>query len=155
MLKLVNARSEKDILDVKELFQEYADSLDFSLYFQDFEEELVGLLADYAPPGGTIVLAVFTGENAGCVALRRIDEKTCEMKRLYVRPQYRRKGIGRRLAEAVIEYARRVGYMSMRLDTISSMKQANSLYRSLGFREIEPYRYNPLESAIYMELKLK
>ena len=155
MLELVEAQSQENILDVKELFREYAASLDFNLSFQDFEKELAGLPGDYAPPGGTIMLAFLDGSVAGCVALRRIDGETCEMKRLYVRPEYRQRGIGRRLAEAVIEHARGLDYRSMRLDTIPSMEHANSLYRSLGFKEIEPYRYNPLEGALYMELRLK
>jgi putative acetyltransferase len=154
MLKYIRAKSERDLLDVKRLFHEYEDTLDFNLGFQNFEKELVDLPGDYAPPSGTIVLAVIDGEAVGCVALRRINKEICEMKRLFVSPSFRGRGIGRSLAEAVIEDARGIGYKFMRLDTVPSMIEATSLYRALGFKEIEPYRYNPIEKALYMQLEL-
>jgi len=154
MLTLEEATTKENMQEVKSLFREYADSLGFDLDFQDFEGELASLPGEYSPPGGTILLARCVGEAAGCVAIRRIDGETCEMKRLYVRPQRRGKGIGRRLAEEVIERARSLGYRAMRLDTVKTMVEANSLYHELGFREIEPYRYNPLEGASYKELRL-
>lgn len=154
MLTLEEATTAEDMQEVISLFREYAGSLGFDLDFQDFEGELTSLPGEYSPPGGTILLARFDGAAAGCVALRRIDGETCEMKRLYVRPQRRGRGIGRRLAEKVIERARSLGYHAMRLDTVKTMVEANSLYHELGFREIGPYRYNPLDGASYKELRL-
>lgn len=153
-MEFIKAESNEHFECVRELFREYAASLGFDLCFQNFEEELNALPGDYDPPGGCILLAREEDQIAGCVALRKITGDICEMKRMYVRPRFRGRGIGRKLASAVIEEAQKIGYKSMRLDTISSMKEAISLYRSLGFREIEPYRYNPVEGAMYMELSL-
>ena len=139
---------------VRELFEEYAASLDIDLCFQNFDLELETLPGAYAPPGGAIVVAYAGGEPAGCEALRRIDEAVCEMKRLYVKPAHRGKGIGRALAEAIVESARVLGYSSMKLDTLESMTEANSLYLSIGFRKCSPYCYNPCEHPVYMELPL-
>ena len=146
--------SKQEIRLVRELFLEYTASLEFGLDFQDFENELAGLPGEYAPPTGCLLLAVEDDQIAGCAALKKISAKTCEMKRLYVRPEFRGKGIGRRLAQAIIEEASRIGYVRMRLDTVPSMKEATSLYRSLGFKEIGPYRYNPIKGALFMELTL-
>lgn len=136
------------------LFREYALSLEFSLDFQDFDEELASFPGRYGPPSGCVLLAYLDGAAVGCVAVRELSEGLCEMKRLYVRPGARGHRAGRALAEAVIEKAREVGYERMRLDTLASMKEANALYRSLGFVEIEPYRHNPFEGARYFELDL-
>ena len=139
---------------VRELFEEYAASLDIDLCFQNFDLELETLPGAYAPPGGAIVVAYAAGEPAGCAALRGIDEAVCEMKRLYVKPAHRGKGIGRALAEAIVESARVLGYSSMKLDTLESMTEANALYVSIGFRKCSPYCYNPCEHPVYMELPL-
>jgi len=154
MVKIVQADLPEELQQARGLFEEYAASLGINLCFQDFANELAGLPGDYAPPYGRLLLAREEGQIAGCVALRRIDAGICEMKRLYVRPACRGKGVGRELATAIIAEARRIGYAKMRLDTLPSMKEAIALYQSLGFRPIEPYRPNPIEGAIYMGLEL-
>jgi putative acetyltransferase len=140
--------------EAAELFREYASSLGFALDFQDFDEELAAFPSHYAPPAGCILLAYVDGALAGCVAMRPLPDGICEMKRLYVRPGARGQGAGRRLAEAVVAKAGEIGYQRMRLDTLASMEEANRLYRSLGFREIEPYCENPFPDACYFELEL-
>jgi len=154
MVKIVQAELPEELQQAREVFEEYAASLGISLCFQDFANELAGLPGDYAPPYGRLLLAREEGQTAGCVALRRSDAGICEMKRLYVRPACRGKGVGRELATAIIAEARRIGYAKMRLDTLPSMKEAIALYQSLGFRPIEPYRPNPIEGAIYMGREL-
>jgi ribosomal protein S18 acetylase RimI-like enzyme len=152
---LIAASSAEQIEQVRRLFLEYAASLNFSLCFQSFDEEVTNLPGSYTPPDGCLFLLLHDGRAAGCVALRRLDERTCEMKRLYVRPEARGHGYGRVLTERVIAAARNIGYERMRLDTVpSSMKDAVELYRRMGFREIPPYRANPIEGALYMELSL-
>jgi len=139
---------------VKRLFTEYAESLEFDLCFQDFDTELGSLPGDYAPPSGALLLALEGEQEMGCVALRRIDESTCEMKRLYVRPAHRGKGIGRSLAKRIIRIAKDMGYRSMKLDTVHEMTEANALYHSLGFTATKPYRFNPLDGCLFLELQL-
>lgn len=126
-----------------------------NLCFQNFEQELATLPGDYAPPHGRLLLAEYETKLAGCVALHKWEAGICEMKRLYLRPAFRGKGLGRVLAEAIITEARNIGYQRMRLDTIEPiMKDAVEMYRKLGFREIAPYRPNPIAGAMYMELQL-
>jgi len=152
---ITQAESPAQIAQVRELFLEYAQSLGFSLCFQSFDQELAGLPGDYAPPDGRLLRAEYEGQLAGCVALHKLDAGICEMKRLYVRPEFRGKGLGRVLAERILKEARDIGYDRLRLDTVEPvMKNAVALYRVLGFREIAPYRANPIEGALYMELDL-
>jgi len=151
---LALATSAENIREVRGLFEEYAGSLEFSLGFQGFDRELADLPGAYAPPTGRLLLARVGGVAAWCVGLRRIGEGVCEMKRLFVRSPHHGTGLGRRLATAVIEEARRAGYATMKLDTLPSMKAAIALYESLGFRETVPYTHNPIEGARFMELIL-
>ncbi len=151
---MIQAVSEESLQKVRALFKEYADSLGFDLGFQDYGRELASLPGDYAPPEGYLMLALWDGEAAGCAALRMIEDGICEMKRMYVRPRYRGKGIGRAMAGRLMELARQAGYKRMRLDTIDTMTEAIALYQSIGFEEIEPYRYNPIKGAKYMEIIL-
>jgi putative acetyltransferase len=153
-IRIVTAASAAELAQIRELFVEYADALGFDLCFQGFEDELAALPGDYAPPSGVLLLAREGDEAAGCVALRALEAAICEMKRLYGRPAFRGRGLGRELAEAIIAGARRRGYERMRLDTVPFMKEANALYDALGFREVAPYRHNPIEGARYMELVL-
>jgi ribosomal protein S18 acetylase RimI-like enzyme len=149
------AETPEQIEQARELFLQYAQSLGFSLCFQNFDEELAGLPGRYAPPGGRLLLAEFEGQLAGCIALHKLEEGVCEMKRLYLRPQFRGKGLGRALATQIISEARQIGYRRMRLDTVEPvMKDAVAMYRRIGFREIAPYCSNPIAGALYMELQL-
>lgn len=146
----------QDMLEeVKQLFLEYAQSLKVDLGFQDFATELKSLPGKYGPPDGVLMLALVDGKAAGCIALRKIYEQTCEMKRLYVRDDYKGLGIGKRLITMVIEEASRFNYHYIRLDTLPTMKKAQDLYLSLGFYDIEPYVYNPIKGTRFMELKLE
>jgi ribosomal protein S18 acetylase RimI-like enzyme len=154
-LVVTQAKSPAQIAQARELFVEYAQSLGFSLCFQNFDQELAGLPGDYAPPGGRLLLAEYRGQLAGCVALHPLGPGICEMKRLYLRPQFRGKGLGRVLAEIVIAEGRAIGCRQMRLDTVEPvMPNAVAMYRRLGFKEIEPYCPNPMDGALYMELEL-
>jgi putative acetyltransferase len=149
------AETPAQIAQARELFLEYAQSLGFSLCFQNFDKELAELPGDYAPPGGRLLLAEFEGQVAGCVALHALQSEICEIKRLYLRPQFRGKGLGRALGERIIAEARQLGYKRMRLDTVEPfMNDAVALYRKLGFQEIAPYCKNPVSGAMYMELEL-
>jgi ribosomal protein S18 acetylase RimI-like enzyme len=149
--KYLVAESDQRLDIVKELFMEYARSLEFNLGFQDFEEEIAEMPGHYGPPDGCILLALYDDVPAGCVALRKLEKGICEMKRLYVKPEFRGRGIGKRLSKMIIAEAKRIGYDKMRLDTLSSMTEANAIYRNLGFHDIEPYRYNPFNHAIFLE----
>jgi len=154
-LHAMQAESPKQIAAIRELFLEYAQSLGFSLCFQGFDKELSELPGDYTPPEGRLLLAMSEGQAAGCIALHKISRDISEMKRLYVRPQFRGKGLGKALAERIIVEAREIGYKKLRLDTVEPvMRTAVAMYRQLGFRDIAPYRANPIEGALYMELEL-
>lgn len=154
-LEIAQANSHHQVVAVRRLFLEYAQSLNFSLCFQSFEKELAELPGDYAAPQGRLLLATIAGSPAGCVALHKFAPGICEMKRLYVPPQFRGKGLGRILAERIIADAREIGYKQLRLDTVEPvMREAVRMYRKLGFQEITPYRDNPIEGALYMELSL-
>lgn len=155
VVKIFQAESPAHISQARELFLEYAESIGFSLCFQSFDKELADLPGKYAPPNGRLLLATLDSQLAGCVALRELDDHICEMKRLFIRPQYRGKGLGRALAEHLISEARQIGYTHMRLDTVEPfMKDAVAMYRRLGFAEIAAYCENPIAGALYMELQL-
>jgi GNAT superfamily N-acetyltransferase len=149
------AVSPSDLEAVRSLFLEYARSLDFELCFQSFDEELAALPGDYALPDGRLWLAEIDGRALGCVGLHRRAGDICEMKRLYLRPEARGRGLGRALVEALVVEARRIGYRRMRLDTVgATMRNAVALYRSIGFKDIPAYRENPMPSVVYLELDL-
>lgn len=171
-LRIVAGRWPEHLLTVRELFLEYARSLEIDLCFQNFEQELAELPGRYAPPAGALFLAKAGAAFAGCVALRplatrdnrckgadgrsKMDaDSASEMKRLYVRPAYRGLGVGRALAQRIIEEARQLGYDRMVLDTLAGMKEAIALYESLGFHYRAPYYHNPDPCAVFMELELK
>jgi ribosomal protein S18 acetylase RimI-like enzyme len=154
-LTFTQVESPAQVAQARELFLEYAQSLGFSLCFQNFDKELEELPGHYAPPQGRLLLAEYEGQLAGCVAMRALEPGACEMKRLYLRPQFRGKGLGGALAERIILEARQAGYQKMRLDTVEPvMKDAVAMYRKLGFKEIAPYCANPMAGALYMELEL-
>ncbi|MHC4767874.1 MAG: GNAT family N-acetyltransferase [Planctomycetota bacterium] len=155
MPRLIRAETPEHWYWARTLFKEYAASLDFDLDFQGFDQELETLPLDYGPPHGCLLLAQQEDTLVACVAFRKSGDGICEMKRLYVRPGHRARGLGRILVEAIIEHARRQGYERMRLDTVPSMEAARALYASFGFRSIEPYRYNPIPGTAFMELTLE
>jgi len=152
---IIQSQSAEDITHARELFREYEGWLDVDLCFQSFEKELAEPPGKYAPPDGRLLLAMNNGQVAGCAALRKIDRGICEIKRLFLRPQFRGQGLGRQLAEAIIREAKQIGYERMRLDTLPpKMNDAIALYRSLGFKDIEPDYDNPVPGAKFMELDL-
>ena len=154
-MNFVQASSPEEIESARTLLEEYAAWLQIDLCFQSFDKELAGLPGQYAPPDGRLLLAIEDDQLVGCVALRKTGEGTCEMKRLFLRSQFRGKGLGRKLAETIIAEARQIGYERMRLDTLPGrMDQAIKLYRALGFHEIPAYYHNPVPDATFMELLL-
>jgi putative acetyltransferase len=153
-MEIVQAHNPEYVGTVRQMFREYADSLSIDLCFQGFEQELRELPGKYAPPEGCLLLLREGESYAGCVALRKLDGRISEMKRLYVRSQFRNHGLGRRLATAAVDQARAIGYECIRLDTLATMVEAISLYESLGFRRTGPYYPNPSPLAVFMELTL-
>jgi putative acetyltransferase len=154
-MKLIQVKSDEEIQETRRLIEEYAAWLGVDLCFQNFDQELAELPGDYVPPSGRLFLAVENDQVAGCVAIRKIAADMCEMKRLYVRPAFRGHGLGRTLTEKIIEAAREIGYARMRLDTLPRrMAPAIAMYRSLGFKTIEPYYDNPIEGVVFLELEL-
>ena len=155
MITIRQVEGDEDVKQARELFREYEAWLGLDLCFQNFEKELAELPGAYAPPTGRLLLAYENDQLVGCVALRKLSDGVCEMKRLFLRPEFHGQGRGRELAQRIIDEARRAGYERMRLDTLpEQMGKAIALYRSLGFREIEPYYDNPVTGAIFLELSL-
>lgn len=143
--------SEQDLEDVKQLFREYANFLQVDLCFQGFEAELAKLPAKYAEPEGSIFLAKVNGQPAGCIALWKLEEGVCEMKRLFVKPEFQGLGLGKQLVNILLEEAKNKGYIKMKLDTLRRLQSANYLYKSLDFIETLPYNFNPEEDIVYFE----
>ena len=157
-IQLLQAESTEQIAAVRALFVEYAAALAVDLCFQNFAAELAGLPGEYAPPGGALLLALVDGQPAGCVAMRALPDadhtNACEMKRLFVPRAYRRFGLGRRLAQELMDRATQAGYSCMLLDTLDDMEAARGLYETLGFEEIAPYYFNPIAGAHYLKVEL-
>jgi putative acetyltransferase len=152
---LKQVESAEEVEQTRELFHEYVTWLVVNLCFQNYEKEVADLPGEYVPPTGRLYLARENDETAGCIALRKLDEGVCEMKRLYVRQQFRGRRLGRSLVDRIIEDARNIGYSRMRLDTLpGKMDAAIAMYRSLGFKDIKRYYDNPYETAAFMELEL-
>jgi ribosomal protein S18 acetylase RimI-like enzyme len=154
LVTITRVSSADDLAAVRTLFREYAATLDVDLDYQGFQQEVAALPGDYAPPRGCLLLATAARDALACVGVRPLDPDRCEMKRLYVRPQARGTGLGRRLAVAAIDFGRGAGFRAMRLDTLPSMTSAQTLYRALGFRSIAPYRASPVAGTLFMELDL-
>ena len=148
------ARDPREFKDAEHLFREYAASLDVDLSFQGFESELTSIGQQYSRPKGALLLACMGDLAIGCVGLRPWDRETAELKRMFVRPAYRGYKIGHRLLELIIDIAKELQYKCIRLDTLPGMTEAQRLYRSYGFSEIPPYRFNPVEGTVFMEKKL-
>lgn len=157
-ISLVSADGPELVEAARQIFREYAANIEVDLCFQDFDGELASLPGEYAPPDGALLLAFVDGELAGCGALRALRDvdypNACEMKRLYVKRAFRRFGIGRRIARALIDEAVAAGYSVMLLDTLDDMEAARGLYGSLGFEEVPPYYYNPIPGAHYLKCDL-
>jgi ribosomal protein S18 acetylase RimI-like enzyme len=154
-MRIKQAQTKKEIEEVRRLFREYEKFLNVDLCFQGFEEELAGLPGGYTPPDGDLLIGLGEERIVGCVAVRKIDDGVCEMKRLFVRQEARGSGLGKKLAREIIISARKLGYSLMRLDTLEKLTEAINLYNTLGFRKIEPYYKNPLPGVVYYSLVLK
>lgn len=154
MLMILQAETDEHLGQARLLFAEYVASLGFDVSFQNVADELARLPGRYAPPSGRLLLALYEDRAAGCVALKQLNDETCEMKRLYVKPQYRNLRIGKALVDALIREAQMVGYQRMRLTTVMTMERAISIYQSWGFKEIPAYCYHPVPGTVFMELML-
>ncbi len=157
-IQFITPASPEHLAATRQIFTEYATQLGIDLCFQNFASELADLPGEYSPPTGLLLLALVDGELAGCCGLRALDSvnysNAAEMKRLYVRKAFRRFGLGRQLAEAVLDGARMAGYHSVLLDTLDDMESARALYAELGFEDIPPYYYNPIPGAHYLKVDL-
>ena len=158
LVELMTPTTPELLEATRAIFRDYAQSLDVDLCFQNFDAELAALPGEYAPTQGALLLALVGGEVAGCGALRRLSNvdyaNACEMKRLYVRPSFRQFGLGRLLAQALMDRGRQAGYSVMLLDTLDEMEAARGLYASLGFENIPPYYFNPIAGAHYLKAEL-
>ena len=154
MIELIKVRDKEHLIVIRELFLDMHNRWDLVYAFRILIKSLPDF-QEYAPPTGCLLLAVVDSTPCGCVALHKLEESICEMKKLYIKPELRGRGFGKFLVNAVIDEAKQIGYAKMRLDTVPQMKEAINLYREIGFKEIEPYRDNPIEGALYMELDLK
>lgn len=154
MLEVIEAKPDQ-VNAIRELFLEYANSLEFDLGFQGFQSEIDSLPGNYSAPKGCVLLALKNSELAGCVALKPIDEEICEMKRLFVRPKFQGHGIGRTLVQKILKRAADMGYGKIRLDTVPSMRAAIEMYRAFGFYSIPAYRENPVPGTSYLERTLR
>ncbi|MDO9165882.1 MAG: GNAT family N-acetyltransferase [Rhodoferax sp.] len=157
-IRFITPNTPEEMVALRGIFREYADSLQIDLCFQGFEEELAHLPGEYAQPRGALLMALVDDELAGCCALRPLDAtdypNACEMKRLYVRQRFRRSGVGRQLVEAILDCARLAGYACVLLDTLDEMESARALYQDLGFQDIPPYYHNPIPGAHYLKVDL-
>ncbi|MBX7171804.1 MAG: GNAT family N-acetyltransferase [Pyrinomonadaceae bacterium] len=155
MIEIIQVETPEQIEETRKIFREYEAWLDLDLCFQGFESELANLPGKYSPPDGRLFLAVSNGKVAGCVALRKLEDGICEMKRLFVRQEFQGQKIGIALLEKLIAEAKAIGYQKLRLDTYPpKMQKAVGLYESYGFRQIEPYYHNPFGETLFMELEL-
>ncbi len=154
-IEIQKIATEQDLEDVKQLFREYANFLQVDLCFQGFENELAKLPAKYAEPEGAIFLAKIDEKSAACVALWKLEEGICEMKRLYVKPEFQGLGLGKKLTLMLLEEAKNKGYKTMKLDTLKRLQSANYIYHALGFTEIKAYNFNPEVDVVYFEKKLE
>ena len=154
MINIIHAKTREHLEQIRALFIEYQKFLNVDLCFQGFNKELNMLPAPYAPPDGCLLLALDEASSVGCIALKKLGDNICEMKRLFVRSGYRKQGYGKLLAEEIIKQARFLNYEKMRLDTLNVLKQAMHLYESLGFKKIDAYYSNPLPDVVYWELDL-
>jgi ribosomal protein S18 acetylase RimI-like enzyme len=154
MVEIKRAVNVTDFENGRGLFEQYAQVLDFDLTFQQFDKELTRMAIDYNSPDGALLLAYDGDRPVACAGIRKLDVYTAELKRMFVRPEYRKQQLGQQLLQMAIDAAKQLGYRAIRLDTVPAMQAAIKLYRSFGFQEIEPYRFNPVEGAMYMEKQL-